>query len=76
MGMIKLIKLTITGFDSMENSVSLAECIREEQYFHSNEEKNAYSKCSEYINTLEFKPFLAWNMEVYPKITVKEIYMR
>lgn len=73
--MIKCIKLTITGFNSMENSVSHAEYIREEKYFHGDEEKNAYTKCSEYINILEIKHFLGWNMEVYPKITVTEFYM-
>jgi hypothetical protein len=74
--MTQAIKLTITNFDPIENYVSDAEFISEEQIFIDDKEKNAYTKCSEYLASCTFKPFLGYNLEVYPKIQVERIWMK
>lgn len=74
--MIEALLLTITHFDSMENSVSQAEYISEEHYFNDDSEKTAHAKCAEYLASKTYHPHLGWNQEVYPKIKVTRIFMK
>ncbi len=69
-----ILKLTITAFDSQENSVSQAEYIEEELYFKDDETKTAFTKCREHMESIRMTRYLGWNDEVYPKYKVTRIY--
>lgn len=68
-------KLTIIGFDSMENSVSQAEHIIEEKYFKENPPKSAHGVLCDYISKLEYRHQLGWNGEVYPKFKISSVFL-
>lgn len=70
------IKLTITQFDDLENTVAQAERIEEELIFIGDAENNAFCKCQNYIHELNYKLYLGWNDEVYPKFKVERVYPR
>ena len=74
--MTNALKLVITDFCSIENSVDQAEYISKEEIFVDDANKTAYAKCAEFMETLNYKPFLAWNLEIYPKFTLTKIYLR
>ncbi len=69
--MTEILKLTIIGFDSMENREP--EYVIEEKYFTSSKTQNAYCYCSAYVRALNCKFTLGYNNEVYPKFEVKRI---
>lgn len=68
------LKLTITNFDSMENSSYLAEHITEEVYFQDGKDKRAIVKLNEYIKKKNINSYKGWNDEWYPKVNIEEIH--
>jgi hypothetical protein len=70
-----MIKLTIIGFDCMENSTDQAEFILEEKYFVDKDDIPARICCGQYISTGSFKPYLTWNNEVYPKYKISNVFI-
>jgi hypothetical protein len=74
--MTSALKLTVTYFDSLENSVAQAEYIQDEQLFIDDSEKTSHAKCSEYISDMRVRVYLGWNQEVYPKIKVEQVFLK
>ena len=73
--MTNALKLVITDFCSLENSVDQAESIIDEQIFMDDATKTAYAKVQEYLETLNYKSYLCWNLQVYPRFNVTKIYL-
>ena len=73
---MSVLKLTVIYFDSMENSVTQAEYILEELLFMDDKEQTAYSKLNQYIQSKDYKLYLGWNKEVYPKLKVEQVNVR
>lgn len=72
--MSDILKLKIIDFCTLENNEANA-LSSKEHYFEGTARVTAYKMCCDFLQTLNIKPYLAWNLEVYPKFILEKIYM-
>ena len=69
----EILRLTIVGFDSMENREP--QYTLEQKYFKSDGKLSAREMCAKYISTVSYKHHLGYDGEVYPEFQIKQVFM-